>query len=108
MNNDIQKIKIVTSAFLAAAIVTVFVVIITIFAELYMPLKDWLKINFSHHWIGKGVLSAVLFIALFIALMFKNPYDKSLTGSVKIAFWLAIVSAAAIFIFYFYEVLFVH
>ena len=68
--------KVVTSAFISAALVAVFVVGITIYGELYTPLKDWLKVNFSHHWVGKSVLSAILFLALFISFLFKTPNGK--------------------------------
>lgn len=108
MNNNMKEIKIVTSAFLSAASVAVFVAAITIYGELHAPLKDWLKINFSHHWVGKGVLSAALFLVLFIGFLFKTPNEKFLNFSLKLAFWLAIISSAAILIFYLYEVSLAH
>ena len=94
-----KKMKIVTSAFISAALVAVFVVGITIYGELYTPLKDWLKVNFSHHWVGKSVLSAILFLALFISFLFKTPNEKFPNFSLKLAFWLAIISSAAILFF---------
>lgn len=107
-DNNTQNIKIITSAFLAAAITAVFVAAITIFGELYAPLKNWLKVVFSHHWIGKGVLSAALFTASFLVILLKKPGDKSLKNSLKTAFWLSIISPLAILIFYCYEVLLAH
>lgn len=108
MTTDIRKIKVVTSTFLAAAIVAIFVAVVTIFGELHAPLKDWLKTTFSHHWIGKGVLSAALFIVLFLAFLLKNPTDEHLNRSMKTAFWLSIVSSLAILIFYCYKVILAH
>lgn len=108
MNNDMKKMRIVISALSSAAIVTVFVAAVTIYGELYAPLKDWLKTSFSHHWVGKGVLSAALFLVLFICFLFKTPNEKFLNFSLKLAFWLAIISSAAILIFYLYEVSLAH
>ncbi len=108
MDNNNKNIKITSAALISAALVAVFVVIITIYGELYAPLKDWLKVNFYHHWVGKSVLSVVLFLALFISFIFKTPNEKFLNFSLKLAFWLAIISSAVILIFYLYEVSLAH
>lgn len=108
MGNTTRNVKIATSIFYAAAITAVFIAAITIFGELYAPLKDWLKTAFSHHWIGKGVLSAALFVVLSIIFLFKTRSDNSLLRSAKTAFWFSIASSLAILIFYCYEVLLAH
>lgn len=108
MNNNDKNIRITSAGLISAALIAVFVAAITVYGELHAPFKDWLKINFSHHWVGKGVLSAALFLLLFIGFLFKNPNDKFLNFSLKLAFWLAIISSTAILIFYLYEVLLAH
>ncbi len=108
MDNNDKNIKITSAALISAALVAVFVAVITVYADIYAPLKDWLKVNFYHHWVGKGILSAILFLASFIGFLFKNPNEKFLNFSLKLAFWLAIISSAAILIFYLYEVSLAH
>lgn len=60
----------------AAIITIVFVVLITIWAELSASLKDWLK-NFSgHHWTSKSIFSALLY-TLDVMILYFAPltYD---------------------------------
>ena len=59
MNN--KKNKIISSFAIAGVVAIVFIVFATIFGELYSPFKDWLKVIFNHHWIGKGIISIVIF-----------------------------------------------
>ncbi len=42
----------------------VLVVVLTVGAELFAPLKSTLAAVFGHHWIGKGVLSAALWLTV--------------------------------------------
>lgn len=108
MGNNTRNVKIATSIFYAAASVAVFIAVVTIFGEFYPPLKNWLKAVFSHHWIGKGVLSAALFVVLSVVFLLKTRSDNSLLRSAKTAFWFSIASSLAILIFYCYEVILAH
>ncbi len=103
-----KNIRIVSSALLSAALVSVFVAAITIGGELYAPLKDWLKGSFSHHWLGKSVLSAIVFVSFFIIFLFWKRDGEATAASMKTAFWAAVASPSAILIFYLYEVLLAH
>lgn len=55
---------------LGAAFAVSFIAGVTVTADLYLPLKNWLKLMFSHHWIGKGVLAGVIFVAVTIIFSF--------------------------------------
>lgn len=58
---DQHKLKLITASAYAAFITIIFVVVITVFAELSAPLKDWLK-NFSgHHWTTKSIFSVAVY-----------------------------------------------
>ncbi len=81
------------SAILATAVAIIFITAITIAADLYSPLKNWLKDTFSHHWIGKGVLAAALWMAVAVL-----PVRKEI--SQKIFMLILIFSAVAIALFY--------
>lgn len=56
-----NKPKLVISSAYAAILTVIFITVITVWAELFVPLKDWLK-NFSgHHWTSKSIFSALLY-----------------------------------------------
>lgn len=71
-----NKPKLINSSAYAAIITIVFVVVITIWAELSAPLKDWLK-NFSgHHWTSKSIFSVLLYAVATIVL-YVSPHKHT-------------------------------
>lgn len=71
-----NKPKLIISSAYAAIITIVFVVVITILAELSVPLKDWLK-NFSgHHWTSKSIFSVLLY-AVATMVLYLSPQKHS-------------------------------
>ena len=57
-----NKPKLIVSSACAAIITIVFVVVITIWGEFSVPLKNWLA-NFSgHHWTSKSIFSVLLYV----------------------------------------------
>ena len=62
-----NKSKLIISSAYATIITIIFVVVITIGAELSAPLKNWLK-NFSgHHWTSKSIFSVLLYAIATVA-----------------------------------------
>lgn len=55
----------------------VLVVVLTIVGELHAPLKNFLKDTFSHHWLGKSILSVVVYLVVALALSFKKAPIES-------------------------------
>src|SRR3989344_9524081 len=102
-----KKLKIVESAAISASIVIVFITAITIIADLNPALKDWLKNSFSHHWIGKGILSVVIFAVLtfLFSILPAKDSDAGLAKKLSGLFWISVLGTLAIFGFYFYEAL---
>ncbi|MCP8307766.1 MAG: hypothetical protein H3Z52_03540 [archaeon] len=90
-----------TSFFLATAIVILLVTGMTIGAELYKPLKDWLAITFGHHWVGKSVIA---FLAFFIIALGANSYfakrEQDIGKWATITIVLMILSSLAILGFF--------
>lgn len=73
-----HKPKLIISSAYAAIITIAFVVVITIWAELSAPLKDWLK-NFSgHHWTSKSIFSVLLY-AVTVTVLYFVPYKENYT-----------------------------
>jgi len=78
---------------LATTVVIIFIAAITIAAELYSPLKNWLKEIFSHHWIGKGIIAALLWTVIAVLPIKKQVPQKIFT-------LILILSTLAIVLFY--------
>ncbi|HEY4475672.1 MAG TPA: hypothetical protein VJB92_03050 [Candidatus Paceibacterota bacterium] len=102
-----KKIRISSAAVLSSIIVIVFITAITIIADLNPALKDWLKNTFSHHWIGKGILSVVIFAVLtfLFSILPAKDSDAGLAKKLSGLFWISVLGTLAIFGFYFYEAL---
>lgn len=70
-----NKPRLISASALSAIITIVFVVTITIWADLSVPLKNWLKSFSGHHWTSKSIFSALLYAgatAIFYG-SFRNP-----------------------------------
>lgn len=87
--------QLVIATALSSIAVSVFVALITISGEEYVPLKAWLKDTFTHHWIGKSVLSVVLFICSSAVCYFLPLKNIGLSTSIIWASVMAILSAVA-------------
>src|SRR3989344_3814960 len=71
-----NKSKLIISSACASIITIIFVVIITIWAELSVSLKEWLK-NFSgHHWTSKSIFSILLYLVA-MTLSYLGFYNTS-------------------------------
>lgn len=95
-----------TTVTLAATTVTiVFIALITVIAELALPLKDWLKNTFSHHWIGKSLLSLLVFAGAWLASYLTQSSSDlaNLIRRVRLLSILSILMTLLIFGFFIYE-----
>ena len=57
----------INATVLSAIITIIYITTITVAADLYPPLKEFLANVFSHHWIGKSI-TAILIFAIFTGL----------------------------------------
>ncbi len=102
-----KKSKIIFSVAIGAIAAVIFIIAVTIGADLYLPLKSWLKNIFSHHWIGKSVLAVVVFL-LSVVLSWpfsKRADDEKIRKILVLLNWLLIAGFLAIFGFFIYEAL---
>jgi len=91
----------------ATLVTTLAILVMTIGAELYPPLKAWLASTFGHHWVGKGVISIVIFVvvmALSYPILTKTP--RSMASWSNRLFAVVILVTAIIIGFFMYEFLF--
>jgi len=100
-----RKLKLAQSIILSSIVIVIFIPVITIAAELTAPLKEWLKNTFYHHWVGKSLISVIVFAAV-CPLTFVIPYKASLERINRLLFilvTLVLLGALAIFGFFFYD-----
>lgn len=101
-----KKIKLINSVLMGAIATVIFIALITIVADLAPALKDWLKSTFSHHWVGKSILSLAFFVIsssiASICPCIRADTEKT-TKLLSYLFWSSISSTVAIFLFFIWE-----
>ena len=104
MDNSNAKINSWSAAAsLAAILAIIWIAGSTVLGELHAPFKDFLKATFSHHWIGKGVVSVALFlVALFIARLGISENSGTSLFLLNAVTSFAILGVLAITGYYFY------
>lgn len=80
----------------AVAATSIALVALIVAAERYAPLKDWLKATFTHHWLGKGALAILFFVAIIIFVALLRPSGERLARLVTIEAIIVALSAIAI------------
>ena len=74
--NSMGDKKSILSAIIISSILALAdIVFLTIFGELNQGFKSWLTGTFSHHWIGKSVISVIVFmvsVPIFYILRLRN------------------------------------
>ena len=84
----------------ATIITTIFIVVVTILAELSSGFKDFLAKLAGHHWTAKSLLSIIVFF-LSYSLSNKDEGDvKKMARNVVVA---TVLGGLLIFFFYIYE-----
>lgn len=104
-NNADLEARYASAATMAAATSILFVTVITVLADLAPGLKDWLKVTFTHHWIGKGVIAAGLFVVvyLFLNAFLKKATAERLVPLLRLLTWLTVAGTIVILGFFVYE-----
>lgn len=87
-----DKPRLIISSAYAAILTIIFVAVITIWAELAVPLKDWLKVLSGHHWTSKSILSVLFYstVTIVLYLVLEKPKGKS----IQRAIYLLLISIA--------------
>ena len=83
-----NRLKLIHSSSIASSLTIVFITVITVVAELNIPLKGWLTSFSGHHWTSKGILSILLYVvAIFVMYVATKEIDHK---KVKSGLWVAI------------------
>lgn len=89
---------------LSAVLAVVVIAALTVAGELYKPLKNWLAETFTHHWVGKGVISFVGFYVVGFMFSFLVPSRDDMLPKLLLGlFWVSLLATGAILGFYYYE-----
>ena len=94
-------------AFICGAIVSVvFLAAVTVWAEIYPTIKEWLTLTFFHHWVGKSVLGGFVFVGASTFFSFFPLKEKSsvVAQSLRALFWATFLSASLLLLFFISEV----
>ena len=94
------------SAIVAGIVSTIFVTAITVIADLAPALKDSLKDTFSHHWLGKSILTVSVFLLFyFLVYVFAKETDepRPIAVYVKLLSFFSVFGTLVIFLFFVYE-----
>jgi|SRR3989344_3709175 len=97
-----NKPKLIISSAYAATVAIIFVVVITVWAELSPPLKNWLA-NFSgHHWTSKSIFSVGMYAVATVVLYFilHEPNDTSIRKALFLLLVLVVLGVIIITLFY--------
>ena len=100
MDQNETYFRFARAAALGSIAASVVVAVLTIGGEEWAPLKNALKSAFTHHWLGKSVISAAVFGVIFILTAWKPSDVQKTTRALWYAIGAAILSAAAM-TFYF-------
>ena len=103
ITNNVPKTP--QAAAVAAIVTIIFIASITVAADLLPPLKTWLASTFTHHWIGKGVLAAIIFAGLYglLSVFGRNAQDETVAAYLKLLNVLTVLGGLVIVAFFFYE-----
>mgnify|MGYP001563703597 CR=1 FL=1 len=91
------------SVAISAIITELVIVILTISAELSAGLKETLKSMTGHHWTSKGIISLVLFFAMYFMYGNVKSKDEDVWKYTKAIFWFTILFSLIILGFFIFE-----
>lgn len=97
-----MKNRLIYASSIAAVLNAIFVTVITIFAELNEPFKNWLKSLSGHHWTSKSILSIALYLIILVLfyVTLRNVGPQKIRGAISLALWSAVLGSIAIFLFF--------
>ena len=97
-----KKLKLVYSSILASVVSITFITVVTIWAEVSKPLKDWLQGITGHHWVTKSVFSLVVYLTATAVFYFltKQVDGRKVHRLLIGLIFVTILGIIAIFAFY--------
>ena len=101
-----DKQPILSAIIASAALTIVAVVFLTVFGELNPEFKAWLTQTFFHHWIGKSIISVLVFLVFIPIFYLLRLKQISTAVLVWILVAVANLSFGVLLAFFFFETYF--
>ena len=97
----------ILSAIIVSAILTIVaIVLLTVCGELDAGFKGWLTKTFSHHWIGKSIISTLVFLVSVPVFYVLNLKKISTIFLIRLLVAVANLSFGILLAFFFFETYF--
>ena len=97
----------ILSAIIVSAILTIVVIVLlTVCGELDAGFKGWLTKTFSHHWIGKSIISTLVFLVSVPVFYVLNLKKISTIFLIRLLVAVANLSFGILLAFFFFETYF--
>jgi len=95
-------------AFISGALsAIIFITLLIILADTYLPLKNFLAATLYHHWVAKGILGIFVFVIsyfIFYLISYNINIDTpKIIKSLKYLFWVSLISILVLTSFFIYE-----
>jgi heme/copper-type cytochrome/quinol oxidase subunit 2 len=83
-------------------LVSIFILITTLWSELSTDYKSFLTGITGHHWVTKSVFSTILFFGLYFLLPYKDKKSENedKLRAAKTIFWTVFIVSIIIFLYY--------
>src|SRR3989344_7842482 len=95
------KLKLIIASVYATILNAIFVTVITVWAELSLPLKDWLKGFTGHNWTTKSIFSVLFFVLFTIIFFFILPArENNLRWALRCLIVVTILGVLALTLFF--------
>ena len=101
-----DKQSILSAIILSAILTIVVIVLLTVCGELDAGFKGWLTKTFSHHWIGKSIISTLVFLVSVPVFYVLNLKKISTLSLIWLLVAIANLSFGVLLVFFFFETYF--
>ena len=101
-----DKQPILSAIIASAALTIVAVVFLTVFGELNPEFKAWLTQTFFHHWIGKSIISVLVFLVSIPVFYILRPKKISNVFLIWLLVAVSNLSFGVLLAFFFFETYF--
>jgi len=101
-----NKKSVLSSIILSVILTIVVIVLLTVCGELDAGFKSWLTQTFSHHWIGKSIISVLFFLVSVPVFYVLNLKKISTLSLIWLLVAIANLSFGVLLVFFFFETYF--
>jgi len=100
-----KELKMIQGVITGSMLVVIFIAVVTIASEVSPLFKDWLKITFGHHWVGKSILASIVFVlgSTISTLIARETTIEEIGKRINLLTYLVVLCSVAIGGFFIFE-----